>query len=195
MDCADTTVKATRWWRRLYRGAAQWLLRHQGSPHDVALGFAAGLFVALTPTCGIQTILAALVAHALRANRAIPLALAWLTNPVTVVPIYYFEYRVGLLFLPGDPNSGLELARAISGASLSNPGALWATLTSMADQLWGIAGVLWAGSLLCATVAALASYPLIRTLCEAECRKLEELSAVPSIPPPADEPAVATVAA
>lgn len=195
MDSGDDTIKAVRLWRRLYRGAARWLLRHQGSPHDVALGFAVGLFVALTPTCGIQTILAAMAAHALRANRAIPLALAWLTNPLTVVPIYYFEYRVGLLFLPGDPQAGLALAKAISGATLSDPGALWGTLCSMADQLWGIAGVLWAGSLLVATIAALASYPLVRRLCDAECRKLEELSAVPSIPPPAEEQATELLAA
>jgi hypothetical protein len=178
--------------RRLYRRAAQWLLRHQGSSHSIALGVAVGLFVALTPTVGIQMVVSGVVAHWLRANRPIPIALAWITNPLTVVPVYYFNYRVGLLFLPGDPETGRRLVETVSSASLSDPVGLVRVVQTMAHELWGVAGVLWAGSLVVATVAALVAYPAVRWLVDLERAKLETASAIPSLPPPA-EPAAVTV--
>jgi hypothetical protein len=182
----EPQVEQVRAWRRLYRRAARWLLHHQGSPHSIALGFAVGMFVALTPTVGIQMVISGLVAHWLRANRPIPIALAWITNPLTVVPVYYFNYRVGLLLLPGDEEAGRRLVEMVSSASLSDPAGLVAAAQTMATELWGVAGVLWAGSLVVATVAAALCYPVVRWLVEFERTKLETASTLPSLPPPAE---------
>ncbi len=66
--------------------------------HSVARAFAVGLFVAWLPIPG-QMIVVALVALYFRANMAISVALVWLTNPLTWVPLFYFAYRVGLKLL------------------------------------------------------------------------------------------------
>lgn len=169
--------------RRLYRRAADWLLRYRGSPHQVALGFAVGLFVALTPTVGVQMILGALIAHLLRANRALPVALAWISNPFTMGPIYYFNYRVGALLLPGDQDRGRLFIDSIAGASLTEPGTWWEAIQLMASELWGVAGVLWLGSLLVAGVAAAVSYPIVLRIVLAGRAKLAEVRAMASLPP------------
>ncbi len=173
--------------RRLYRRAADWLLQHQGTPYSLAMGFSVGIFVAMTPTVGFQMVLGAFVAHLLRANRTLPVVLAWISNPFTMGPLYYFNYRVGLLFLPGDEQAGRAFIDAMSSASLADPEALWQVLVRMAEELWGVAGVLWAGSLVVATVASAVCYPVVWRIVKIEQRKLERVRKQISLrPPPLD---------
>jgi uncharacterized protein (DUF2062 family) len=63
-----------------------------------------GLFLALLPLPG-QTIVAVLAAWLCRVNVPITLVAVMLTNPLTMVPIFYFEYQLGLLLLelPSQP--------------------------------------------------------------------------------------------
>jgi uncharacterized protein (DUF2062 family) len=164
--------------RNLYRRFACWLLNNQGSDHDLALGFAIGLFVSLTPTVGIQMVLGAFIAHLFKANRVVAAALAWITNPLTIIPIFYFNYRVGCLFLPGDENAGLELARLASQASWLEPGQLLVILKQLAIDLVDVAAPLWLGSLLVASIAALASYPVVKRIVHAERRHLTRLTQI-----------------
>jgi uncharacterized protein (DUF2062 family) len=169
--------------RRLYRRLADWLLRHQGTPQSIAMGFAVGMFVALTPTVGLQMILGGVIAHFLKGNRAIAAALAWITNPLTMGPIFYFNYRVGALFLPGDEEAGKRFIDAISPASLTNPSGWWDAILLMLRELWGVAGVLWAGSVIVGGVAAAISYPVVLRIVIAERKKLERVRTLPSLPP------------
>jgi hypothetical protein len=157
----------------LYKRLAAWLVEHRGTPHTIALGFAIGIFVALTPTVGIQMILGATIAHVFRANRVIAAAMAWITNPLTIVPIYYFNYRVGLLFMSGDASRGRAFIRALSDISLFDPHSIVIGFRLMAQEFAGIAGVLWVGSLVVATVGGVISYPLVRRIVEVE-RALKE---------------------
>jgi len=68
-------------------------------PHKIALGMALGIFVGFLPIMGIQMAVVLPFALLFRANKACAIAGVWITNPVTVIPIYYLNYRVGLLFL------------------------------------------------------------------------------------------------
>ncbi len=165
--------------RTLYARMVRWLLEHQGSPHSVALGFAIGMFVALTPTVGVQMILGAAIAQVLRANRLIPVALAWITNPFTIVPIYYFNYRVGQVFMGGDSEKGRQFIESLSKVSLLDFDHFIATMGAMLSKFGGIALVLWVGSLIVASVAAAISYPLVRRIVEVERRKLANLGKRP----------------
>ncbi len=162
--------------KTFYSKMVRWLLEHQGTPHAVALGFAVGLFVALTPTVGFQMVLGAAIAHLLRANRLLPVALAWITNPFTIVPIYYFNYRVGLLFMSGSAEQGRELIEALSRVSLLDFHEFYVTMSAMLSKFGGIALVLWVGSLIVATLAAAISYPLVRRIVEVERRKLAKVT-------------------
>lgn len=64
--------------------------------------FAVGLFMAFVPV-PFQMLLAAAVAILVRVNMPVSVALVWLTNPVTMPPMFYGAYRVGawLMGLPG----------------------------------------------------------------------------------------------
>jgi len=53
-----------------------------------------------------QTLIAAAIA--LRVNLPISVALVWITNPVTISPMYYFSYRVGSWIL-GAPTQPLNV--------------------------------------------------------------------------------------
>jgi uncharacterized protein (DUF2062 family) len=88
------------------------LLRHLGTLlHDenlwhlnrrsVSGGVAAGLFWAMIPI-PIQMVTAALSAILFRINLPISVALVWLTNPLTMPPVFYFNYLVGTWLL-GEP--------------------------------------------------------------------------------------------
>jgi uncharacterized protein (DUF2062 family) len=57
-----------------------------------------GVFIALLPLPG-QTIIALAIALLLRVNIPIAGLTTWITNPVTMVPIFYSEYSLGALIL------------------------------------------------------------------------------------------------
>lgn len=65
---------------------------------SVSSAFAIGLLVAWIPTPG-QMLIAATIALYFRANLPISVALVWITNPLTMPPMFYFAYRVGLFTL------------------------------------------------------------------------------------------------
>lgn len=77
------------------------VVRQRGSPEAIALGVALGLFIAFSPTIGIQLILAFLIATLCNANRLAALAPIWITNVFTAPPIYAFTYGVGIWLIPG----------------------------------------------------------------------------------------------
>jgi len=76
---------------------------------SVAKAFAIGLFAAWIPTPG-QMAIAAVFALYFRANLPISVALVWITNPLTMPPMFYFAYMVGLWSLGQDfPAADFEL--------------------------------------------------------------------------------------
>ena len=70
--------------------------------HSVASGTFIGLFLAFVPLPS-QMVLAAAMAVLFRANLAISIALVWITNPLTIAPIFFMAYKVGTVFVGGSP--------------------------------------------------------------------------------------------
>lgn len=68
------------------------------SRRSVVPAFALGLFVAFLPTPG-HTLLGILLALALRINIPVAAITTWVSNPATMVPMYYFAYRLGVSLL------------------------------------------------------------------------------------------------
>ncbi|MDV7210347.1 DUF2062 domain-containing protein [Azotobacter beijerinckii] len=62
--------------------------------HSVSRAMLAGLFSAFIPL-PMQMLLAAGLAIPLRANLPISIGLVWLTNPLTMPPVFYCTYKVG----------------------------------------------------------------------------------------------------
>lgn len=74
----------------LLHNPALWHLSH----YSVAKAFAVGLLFAWVPV-PFQMVLAAGGAILVRANLPISVALVWLTNPVTMPPMFYGAYKLG----------------------------------------------------------------------------------------------------
>ncbi len=66
--------------------------------HSIASAFAIGLFCAWIPV-PFQMVLSAGAAILLGANLPFSVALVWLTNPVTMPPMFYAAYKVGAMLL------------------------------------------------------------------------------------------------
>ena len=61
----------------------------------MAMAFAIGVFIGMSPLLGIHTILGLLTAWLFRLNRLITLVGVYITNPWTIVPIYSFGTWIG----------------------------------------------------------------------------------------------------
>ncbi len=95
-------VGKRNWFLRL-RPILRWVLKLRSSPRAIAGGLAVGMFVAFTPTVGIQIILAVIAATICNVNRPAAIVPVWITNPVTVAPVYTFNYWLGTFFYSGPP--------------------------------------------------------------------------------------------
>ena len=65
---------------------------------SVSMAFFVGLFMSFVPLPS-QMIMAAAVAILIRCNLPIAVGLVWISNPVTMPPIFYFAYKVGATLL------------------------------------------------------------------------------------------------
>ncbi|CAG9296624.1 DUF2062 domain-containing protein [Celerinatantimonas diazotrophica] len=65
---------------------------------SAAGAFAVGLFMAFVPLPS-QMIMAAALAVLFRVNLPLSVALVWVSNPLTMPPLFYFCYRVGAYIL------------------------------------------------------------------------------------------------
>jgi hypothetical protein len=132
---------------RLLRFLRYWyirLMRLQGHPREIARGFASGFF----PWIGLQIIIAIFLATLFRANKIAAAAGTYISNPVTDLPIFLFNYRLG------------EFILGQSGRS--NVGDIFQTNQSFTEKLASSGGqfllTLFFGCLLSATVFATITY-------------------------------------
>ena len=107
---------------------------------SVSLGAAVGLFFCYWPI-PLQTVLALVCAILIRANLPISIALVWISNPLTMLPMYTPAYMLGSWIL-GE--------RVPPVASM--------TLASLGRNL----EALWLGCLIFGTVLAVAGWTLVR---------------------------------
>ncbi|WP_184327179.1 DUF2062 domain-containing protein [Rhizobium sp. BK529] len=83
------------------------VLRLSASPHAVAVGFAAGVFVSWTPFIGVHFIMAFVIAYFLSGNMvAAALGCAAFGNPLTYPFIWGITWEVGHLLLSRQAQTG-----------------------------------------------------------------------------------------
>lgn len=78
-------------------------LRLRGSAKDVARGMALGVFIGITPTMGVQMPIALFVAMLLKENKIAAVLGVWISNPMTAIPIYTYNFKIGK-YLLGTPD-------------------------------------------------------------------------------------------
>ena len=123
---------------RLRRGL-QWLWEQEGTPGQRARGLAAGVFCGCFPFFGLQIVLSIGVASLTRGNHLLAAAGTLVSNPITYVPLYWFNFVVGSRLL------GPLAAADLDDVNRSN---LW-------DQGWDVLQRLLLGSTLVGALMAL----------------------------------------
>lgn len=107
---------------------------------SVAMAFAVGLSLMWLPL-PMQTLSATLTALYVRANVPLSAALVWVTNPITIPPMYFAAYKLGLVVL---------------GQSLPDTSAWdWEHLSEIIRTLWK---PLFLGCGLMAIISAILGY-------------------------------------
>ncbi|RMG31019.1 MAG: DUF2062 domain-containing protein [Gammaproteobacteria bacterium] len=109
-------------------------------------GVAIGLFCALLPLPG-QMVAAAALAILFRANLPTAVVLVWLTNPLTIPPVFFAAYLFGC-YLLGKPPVVADLAN-------------WKALLAHFEAIWV---PLLTGSLVLGTLLAGVGYVIVRFL-------------------------------
>ncbi|QYZ67709.1 MAG: ATP-binding protein [Gammaproteobacteria bacterium (ex Lamellibrachia satsuma)] len=114
---------------------------------SAAGAFAVGLFMAFMPV-PFQMLLAAAAAIICRVNLPLSVALVWITNPLTIPPIFFLAYLVGSTVL-GSPQDTQAFEFSVDG------------LQNGLDGLWA---PFLLGCLICGTFFSLVGYFTIRGL-------------------------------
>ena len=159
-------VKTLRLWcqdhrRKLSEFVLHRLLHADDSPHKLALGVAVGVFVAFTPTVGLQMVIAGFLSWLLGANKAVSLPMVWISNPATLIPLYWYCYRIGCAILALDP-IGHEWWEQLA----MPPVGWWAKAHFYWSRFLEIAGPVWLGGCVVGFVCAYASYSIVyRMIC------------------------------
>lgn len=143
--------KLKDYWRRTKHFCVHNILHADDPPHSLALGIAVGIFVAFLPLIGIQMGLAFGMAWLMKANKAVAVSLVWVSNPVTMVPVYYPGYWLGCKLM-NMPTGGqwIELMQSNDSASVKIRGFI--------DNLQDFAGPLFLGTFILAALLGIISY-------------------------------------
>lgn len=114
---------------------------------SVAGALGMGVFVSFIPI-PVQMIIAAVVAVWMRVNLPLAVAAVWITNPVTIPPVFFFTYKVGVWMLNSWP---LNLVFELS------PTDDW-----LLKNLGAFGGPLLLGSLTVGAILGLLTYGAVR---------------------------------
>lgn len=156
-----------RLWPRLKHLVIHNILHLDDTPQRIALGVFLGFLIGATPTLGLQMITYFGLVAVLPVNKFSGLVPIWITNPLTAVPIYYANWRLGIFLMTGrmetSPESRQAIARLVEGAPGSDQtffermfsGAFW---EAAIDALMSIGTELWVGSLVVGLVTGVFGY-------------------------------------
>lgn len=142
----------------VYRRFIVRILELDDTPREIARGIAIGVFVAMTPTVGIQMITIALLCTIFQGNRLGGVAMAWISNPLTVVPIYWLDYVIGSIILRAPMIGKEEIARVIDLQSSSLFGQFFEFLGNLGSLAVSGAGPMFLGGIILGIICAVPSY-------------------------------------
>lgn len=138
------------------------------TPHRIALGAAVGIFVAWTPTLGIQMFLTVALAWLLRANKFVGLPFCWVTNVLTIIPIYGPSLLLGRWLLGKDIGdfSALYKAMRVSGGLVERMQSWFKAINPIFLELW-------IGSIILGLAMSISTYFIILNMTIAYRRRRE----------------------
>ena len=98
------------------RRSLYWLWAQEGTPGQRARGLAAGVFCGCFPFFGLQIVVSVGVASLLKGNHLLAAAGTLVSNPLTYIPLYWFNYLVGDQLL--GPSGSADSLSAINRSNL-----------------------------------------------------------------------------
>lgn len=116
--------------------------------HSISLAMLVGVFLAFIPI-PFQMIFAAILALWIRCNLAVSIGLVWISNPITIAPIFFSTYQLGLWILD------------IPGMHISPHDMTFSLLQSELGKIWK---PLFVGSFVAATFFSITAYLTTRLL-------------------------------
>lgn len=162
------------------RALVKSILQLEDTPHSIALGAAIGMWIALTPTPGIQMALvmttAFLTAPFFRWNRVAGLIMCYVSNPVTGLPILWACYKTGTCFVGGDVS--FDQLRDLVTPTAERP------FLDQVHELWVDLGwPMLIGTFVVCTLCAILTYPSVYWLVKAyQTRRAVNNSGSPTEP-------------
>tara|TARA_B110000305_G_scaffold37859_1_gene38315 strand:- start:2125 stop:2610 length:486 start_codon:yes stop_codon:yes gene_type:complete len=106
----------------------------------IAKAFAIGLFCAFLPL-PVHMLLAGVLAVTFSANILLSLLVVWVNNPITILPIIYFTYKLGATIIGIEVDPEFEFSFGY-----------------LMDNFWSATIALWTGGLISSIVASLVGY-------------------------------------
>jgi uncharacterized protein (DUF2062 family) len=138
---------------------------HSNAPvSEVSLGVAFGVFLGLTPTVGVQMYLVALVWSIYRYifgrhfSLPVGVAMVWISNPLTMVPLYYLFLVTGYRLLETQNGISYELFTEYLGHISSTEGTWEMIVAGSRFLLIDLGWPMIIGSLVYAVLGFIISY-------------------------------------
>ena len=114
------------------------VLHIDDSPHKIASAFAVGIFIAFSPTIGLHTATAVLLAWLFRLNMMVVILATLVNNPWTITFIFGFSFLLGRIILSEHlPPISVEWTEITLESILYNTADFWNILTnSNMERIW-----------------------------------------------------------
>ncbi len=134
-----------------FRARLQNMLRIDASPKKIAMSFAVGVFIGFSPFFGLHTLLGLLAAYIFHLSRAATVTGVFITNPISLVPIYTFCIWLGMVIL------GVDMSDVILNIDWKSM-----TLFTMSVELEALLLPFFVGTFVAGIIGAVVSYHGVR---------------------------------
>lgn len=125
----------------------------RGSVNEISLGAAIGAFWGVFPTFGLSTILSLLLYKVLRFNLPVAISAAFISNPLTSPFLLMISFKAGQLFINSDATFDYD---------------------NWFENISEIGYILFLGSIIVSSIAAILVYFIIKYAVEFRRKKLTE---------------------
>ena len=141
------------------------VLHVNDSPKRIAMGVGLGLFVSWTPILGVHMMIALFLAIITKANKLVSIAVVWVNNPFTCIPMWSSGYIFGKMILKIFTGTGNDLpddiTQKVSSFNLLEIFSRFFELTfwkEMGASVWSKGPELWLGCLILGLISGIAGY-------------------------------------
>ncbi len=132
------------WFVKRYRRLYTRLMRLKENPVAMSRGLALGVFAGCFPLFGFQTFIGIILAVLFRGSKVVAAIGTWVSNPITYIPLYVLNFKVGKFLL------GVK--------SLSSQDVDLESLSSLMESGYIFVTTLLVGCLAVGTIAGIISY-------------------------------------